>query len=266
MIREITIGQYYQETSVIHRLDPRTKILATFLYIFCVFFAKSYLGFVPSIIFLMAVVAMSRVPVSFIVKGLKPVIFIIMLTMIFHVFFGSGEALFSWGIISITTEGIKRGIFLVLRITLLMFGTSMMTLTTTPSQLTDGLELIFKPLSYIKVPVHEIALMMSIALRFIPILLEETDKIMKAQQSRGADFESGSIIKRAKAMVPIFIPLIISAFRRAFDLAMAMEARCYHGGKGRTRMHPLKYKTIDAAAGCMCLLLLAVTIYVRWIS
>lgn len=263
MIREITIGQYYQSKSVIHRLDPRTKLLATFLYIFCVFFAKSYIGFLPAIVFLVAVVALSKVPVSYIVKGLKPIIFIILLTMIFHVFFGSGEALFSWGIIKITTEGIKRGTFLVLRIILLMFGTSMMTFTTTPSQLTDGLEAIFKPLIYIKFPVHEIALMMSIALRFIPILLEETDKIMKAQQSRGADFETGNIIHRAKSMVPIFIPLIISAFRRAFDLAMAMEARCYHGGSGRTRMYPMKYSKLDVGAAITCVILLVVTIVVR---
>lgn len=263
MIRDITIGQYYQGNSIIHRLDARTKLIATFIYIACIFVVKNYVGFLAPIIFLMLVMALSKVPLKFIFKGLKPVVFIIMLTMVFHVFFGSGEAIFSLGIIKITKEGIKRGVFLTLRIVLLMMGSSMMTFTTTPGQLTDGLESIFKPLTIIHVPVHEIALMMSIALRFIPILLEETDKIMKAQQSRGADFETGNIIHRAKAMIPIFIPLIISAFRRAFDLAMAMEARCYHGGAGRTRMYPMRYKIIDLYAAFVCVLFLAATIGIR---
>lgn len=263
MIRDITIGQYYQGSSIIHRLDARTKLIATFLYIVCIFLVKNYVGFVAPVLFLVMVIVLSKVPVKFIFKGLKPVIFIILLTMVFHVFFGSGEAIFSWGIIKITKAGIKRGIFLVLRIILLMLGSSMMTFTTTPGQLTDGLEALFKPLTKLHVPVHEIALMMSIALRFIPVLLEETDKIMKAQQSRGADFETGNVLQRAKSMIPVFIPLIISAFRRAFDLAMAMEARCYNGGNGRTKMHPLRYKPVDFYAAVICVIFTAGTVLLR---
>jgi energy-coupling factor transport system permease protein len=263
MLRDITIGQYYPVTSSIHRLDPRTKIIVTFFYIISLFLVNKYIGFALPFLFFVAAVLVSHVPIGYILKGLKPIMFIIMLTVIFNVFFGSGDALFKWGIICITKAGIKRGIFLAVRLILLMLGTSMLTFTTTPNQLTDGLESVFRPLNKLKVPVHEIAMMMSIALRFIPILLEETDKIMKAQQARGADFENGNIIKRAKSMIPIFIPLIISAFRRAFDLAMAMETRCYHGGEGRTKMKPMAYTGADYLTYVIAMVFIIVMVLIK---
>lgn len=248
MIRDITIGQYYPVDSVIHRLDARTKLIVTFVYIVSLFLVNRYASFWVALLFFTGVLMASHVPVKYVLRGLKPIVMIIFLTVSINFFFGSGEVIASWWIFRITKEGIRRGLFLAIRLILLMLGTSMMTFTTTTNQLTDGLESVFKPLKYIKVPVHEMAMMMSIALRFIPILLEETDKIMKAQLARGADFESGNIFRRAKAMIPIFIPLIISAFRRAFDLALAMEARCYHGGEGRTRMKAMKYEARDYVA------------------
>lgn len=260
MIRDITIGQYYPAASRIHRLDPRTKLIATFIYIVSLFLINKFVGFGIALLFFVVVLALSRVPVSYVFRGLKPILFIMLLTVVVNFFFGQGEVIASWWIFKITAEGIRRGIFVAVRLVLLMFGTSIMTFTTTTNQLTDGMESVFKPLKYIKVPVHELAMMMSIALRFIPILLDETDKIMKAQLARGADFESGNVFNRAKAMIPIFIPLIISAFRRAFDLAMAMEARCYHGGEGRTRMNPMKYKRGDYAAYAVLVLYLAAII------
>ncbi|MGN0165268.1 MAG: energy-coupling factor transporter transmembrane component T family protein [Lachnospiraceae bacterium] len=265
MIRDITIGQYYPADSCIHRLDPRTKLIVTFLYIIGLFLVNRFIGFGIAAIFFLMVLFLSRIPVSYIFKGLKPILFIIFLTVAINFLFGTGEVLVSWWIFSITVDGIRRGIFFAIRLILLMFGTSMMTFTTTTNQLTDGIESVFKPLKYIKVPIHEIAMMMSIALRFIPILLEETDKIMKAQMARGADFESGNVLRRAKAMVPIFIPLIISAFRRAFDLAMAMEARCYHGGEGRTRMNPMKYGRGDYVAYTVALLFFVALVVTRFL-
>ena len=264
MIRDITIGQYYTADSTIHRLDARTKVIFTFFYVVALFVVKNYSGFIPLVSIFLFSVMLSKIPVKYILRGLKPILFIVLLTVLFN-YFGTftGKVIFKLGFLEMTDEGLKRGTFLALRLILLMLGTSMMTFTTTPTSLTDALEHIFKPLKYIRVPVHELAMMMSIALRFIPILLDETDRIMKAQQARGADFETGNIIKRARAMLPIFIPLLISAFRRAFDLAQAMEARCYHGGEGRTRFRPMKYKTADYITFLFAFMLLGVSVALR---
>ncbi|MCR5684984.1 MAG: energy-coupling factor transporter transmembrane protein EcfT [Lachnospiraceae bacterium] len=248
MLRDITIGQYYPSDSIIHRLDPRVKFIGTLVFIISLFCFKSFWGFIPSVVMLVFFIAASHIPVRFIFKGLKPMLFILIFMMLVNLFRTQGEVLWSWWVFSVTAEGIRTALFMGLRLVMLVIGSSLMTYTTTPTALTAAMESVFKPLKLIRVPVHDLAMMMSIALRFIPILLEETDRIMKAQQARGADFESGNIIHRAKAMLPILIPLFVSAFRRAGDLAQAMEARCYHGGKGRTKLHPLKYRFRDAAA------------------
>ncbi len=249
MIRDITIGQYYPAKSILHKLDPRVKLVSTLLYLISLFLFKSISGYLIATVFLVAVIRMSKVPFSFIVKGLKPIIMLLMITVIFNLFLTkSGEVLFSFWIFTITAGGLRTAVLMALRLVYLILGSSLMTFTTTPNELTDGIEKLLGPLGKIHVPVHEIAMMMSIALRFIPILLEETDKIMKAQIARGADFESGNIIQRAKSMIPILVPLFVSAFRRANDLAMAMEARCYNGGSGRTKMKPLKYENRDFMA------------------
>ncbi|WP_343208552.1 energy-coupling factor transporter transmembrane component T [Anaerolentibacter hominis] len=245
MIRDITIGQYYPADSVIHRLDPRMKLLGTFVFIISLFLFKSFSGYIVAAVFLFSVIKISRVPFGFIFRGLKVVLLLLIFMAFFNLFFTPGTPVFQWWIIKITKEGIRNACFMAIRLTFLIVGSSLMTFTTTPNQLTDGLERVLRPLSKIGVPAHEIAMMMSIALRFIPILLEETDKIMKAQQARGADFESGGLIAKAKSLVPILVPLFISAFRRADELAMAMEARCYHGGEGRTKMKPLHYEKRD---------------------
>ncbi len=261
MIRDITIGQYYPADSVIHRLDPRTKIMATLLYLISLFLFQSVLGYGIAIVFLFGTIKLSKVPVKFIVKGLKPIVMLLMITVMFNLFLtSSGTVLFSFWIFKITDEGLRTAVYMGVRLMLLIAGSNIMTLTTTPNGLTDGIEKLLYPLSKVKVPVHEIAMMMSIALRFIPILIEETDKIMKAQIARGADLESGNIIQKAKAMIPILVPLFVSAFRRANDLAMAMEARCYHGGEGRTKMKPLKYAGRDYGAYVVTLLYLALSV------
>lgn len=249
MIRDITIGQYYSVKSPIHVLDPRVKLTATFLYVISLFCFRGFSGYVVAVSFLALVIVLSKVPFSYMVRGLKPIFMILLITVMFNLFFTPGEhVLWQFGTITVSTAGIRKAVFMAFRLVLLILGSSLMTLTTTPNQLTDGMEQLLAPLKKIKVPVHEIAMMMSIALRFIPILLEETDKIMKAQMARGADFETGNIIHRAKSMIPIIVPLFISAFRRADDLAMAMEARCYRGGEGRTKMKPLKYGKKDRIA------------------
>lgn len=248
MIRDITIGQYYPSNSVLHRLDPRVKLIGTFLYIISLFLFHSLYGYIVVTLFLVSIIKLSQVPFGYIVKGLKAVVILLLFTVIFNLFVTPGTPLVSFGFLTITKEGLKSASFMGIRLVYLILGSSMMTFTTTPNQLTDGLEKVMKPLNRIKVPVHEIAMMMSIALRFIPILLEETDKIMKAQMARGADFESGGILKRAKSLIPLLVPLFVSAFRRANDLAMAMEARCYRGGDGRTKMKPLRYHSRDFAA------------------
>ncbi|MDD5935976.1 MAG: energy-coupling factor transporter transmembrane component T [Clostridiales bacterium] len=248
MIRDITIGQYYPADSIIHRLDPRVKLIGTIVYIVSLFLFHSFWGYLITGTFLLSVILLSKVPIKFIVRGLKAVIFLLLFTVAFNLFLTPGEEIWKLGFLHITREGLRTAGFMAIRLITLILGSSLMTFTTTPNQLTDGIENLLGPLKVIHVPVHEVAMMMSIALRFIPILLEETDKIMKAQQARGADFETGNLIKRAKAMVPILVPLFISAFRRASDLAMAMEARCYRGGKGRTKMKPLRYHGRDAVA------------------
>ena len=263
MIRDITIGQFYPADSILHRLDPRVKFIGTFLFLISLFVADSFWGYALATVFLAAAIGLSKVPVKFMLKGLKPLFIILLITVLFNVFLIPGEVLWSAGFLKITREGVVQAVKIGIRLIYLVIGSSIMTLTTTPNQLTDGMEKILAPLNKIKVPVHEISMMMSIALRFIPILMEETDKIMKAQIARGADFESGNIIQRAKSMVPLLVPLFISAFRRADDLAMAMEARCYHGGDNRTQMKPLVYHRRDYAAYVISVLYLGADIALR---
>ena len=248
MLRDITIGQYYQSDSIIHKLDPRVKLITTLVFIVSLFVVDNFIGYIIAALFLAIVIKISKVPFKFMVKGMKSIMVLLLITVIFNLFLTPGEELFTVWKLTITKEGLKTAAFMAVRLTFLIIGSSVMTLTTTPNNLTDGLEKILKPLKVLHVPVHEVAMMMAIALRFIPILLEETDKIMKAQIARGADFESGNLIKKAKNLVPLLVPLFISAFRRANDLAMAMEARCYRGGEHRTKMKPLQYKKRDAVA------------------
>lgn len=257
MLRDITLGQYYATESVIHRLDPRVKLAGTVFYIISLFCFRNAWGYGAAIVFLVLVIRLSKVPFRFMVKGMKSILFLLLITVVFNLFLTPGEVLAALWKLKITKEGLVLAVTMAVRLTLLIIGSSIMTLTTTPNNLTDGMERLLRPLKLFKVPVHEVAMMMSIALRFIPILLEETDKIMKAQLARGADFESGNLLKRAKAMVPLLVPLFISAFRRANDLAMAMEARCYRGGEGRTKMKPLIYRKRDYIAYLVLVIYLA---------
>ena len=266
MLRDITIGQYYQTDSVIHRLDPRVKLIATIIFIISLFCVNNVWGYLIAALFLASSIKLSNVPFKFMVRGMRAILFLLLLTVAFNLFLTPGEPLIQIWKLSISKEGLVLAVTMAIRLSFLIIGSSVMTLTTTPNNLTDGMESLMKPLNKLKVPVHEIAMMMSIALRFIPILLEETDKIMKAQIARGADFESGNVIKKAKAMVPLLVPLFISAFRRANDLAMAMEARCYHGGEGRTKMKPLKYTRRDYTAYGVALCFLAAILAVRVIG
>ena len=245
MIRDITLGQYYSADSLIHRIDPRVKIAAVLLFVVELFLVKSFTGFAVCAGALALTVILSKVPLKFILRGLKPVLLILLFTFFLNMFMVPGHVVWQLGFLKVTWEGLTMAAFMSVRLILLIIGSSMLTLTTTPLQLTDGLEVLFSPLKAIKVPTHELAMTMSIALRFIPTLLEETDKIMKAQQARGADFESGNVFARAKAMVPVLLPLFISAFRIAQDLSLAMEARCYRGGIGRTRMNGMKMTGLD---------------------
>ncbi len=265
MIRDITIGQYYPADSPIHRLDPRTKLFGTLVYIVSLFFADNLWCYGAATLFLAAAVRISRVPFRFIVRGLKAVVFLLLISVSFNLFLTDGRVLWQAGFLKITDAGLRLALFMGLRLAYLVIGSSIMTLTTTPNQLADGLEKSLGFLNRARVPVHEISMMMSIALRFIPILVEETDKIMKAQMARGADFESGNVIRRAKSMIPILVPLFVSAFRRATDLAMAMEARCYRGGEGRTKMKPLQYERRDGFAYAVLLAYLAAVIALRLI-
>ncbi len=248
MLRDITLGQYYQTQSLIHKLDPRVKLGGTLLYIISLFFFRNFIGYLIAVIFLALVIKLSNVPFKFMVKGMRAILFLLLITVVFNLFLTPGEPLVSLWKLTITVEGLRTAVTMAVRLVMLVIGSSVMTLTTTPNNLTDGMEKGMRFLKIFRVPVHEVAMMMSIALRFIPILLEETDKIMKAQIARGADFESGNIIRRAKALVPLLVPLFISAFRRANDLAMAMEARCYRGGEHRTKMKPLRYHAADGVA------------------
>ena len=260
MIRDITIGQYFAGNSVIHRLDPRVKIIAALLFIIELFIVDNFMGFAIAAVCLGTVIAVSKVPFSFIVRGLKPIIIILLFTFTLNMFMIDGRILWQWGFLRITAEGLRTAVFMAVRLILLIIGSSMLTLCTRPLSLTDGIERLLSPFKRIGVPAHEIAMMMTIALRFIPTLLEETDKIMKAQQARGADFETGSLIRRAKSLIPILVPLFVSAFRIAQDLALAMEARCYRGGENRTRMNEMKLKRRDYVAFVLQALFLAVII------
>ena len=263
MLKDITLGQYFPGNSIAHRLDPRTKILLVTLYIIALFSAKGLVGYLVMAATLAACVKVSHVGLKSLVRGLKPLVVIIVFTGVLNICFTPAEHyLFTWGIIRVSVKGIQTALFMVVRIMLLVMGTFLMTYTTSPIRLTDGLESLLNPLKKIHVPVHELAMMMAIALRFIPTLIEETDKIMSAQKARGADFESGNIFQKAKALVPILVPLFISAFRRADELATAMECRCYHGGEGRTKLHVLQYQHRDyiALAGGVGILALVVVL------
>lgn len=263
MIRDITLGQYFPGESWIHRLDARVKIIAVLVYIAALFVVDTFWGFLVALGALAAVIIISKVPLNFIVKGLKPIFIIIIFTFFLNMFMIPGTVLVNVGPFDITEEGLYTAFFMAVRLVLLIIGSSLLTLTTKPISLTDGIEALLSPFRKIGVPAHELAMMMTIALRFIPTLLEETDKIMKAQQARGADFESGSLIQRAKSLIPILVPLFISAFRIAHDLAMAMEARCYRGGQFRTRMHAMKLGGNDAVACVLLAAFLGIVIVMR---
>ena len=247
MLKDVTLGQFFPGTSIVHRLDPRCKLLMTVVYIAALFTAENYVSYAAMLVVTGVCIALSRIPLKVILRGLKPLWIIIALTAVLNMFFTPGRELVSFWKITITYEGLVRAVFMVLRITMLIAGTFLLTYTTSPIALTDAMEILFGPLKKLKVPVHEMSMMMSMALRFIPTLIEETDKIMSAQKARGADFETGNIFQRAKALVPILVPLFISAFRRADELATAMECRCYHGGEGRTALRVLRYKAADYA-------------------
>ena len=263
MLKDITLGQYFPGDTLAHKLDPRTKLLVTVLYIVALFTAKSYFAYGLLVLTLVVAVRISRVSVKALFKGLKPVLFIIAFTAVLNLFYTPGREIWHFWIFRMTIEGVRAAVTMMLRITLLIMGTFLLTYTTSPIRLTDGLENLLNPLKAIKLPVHELAMMMSIALRFIPTLIEETDKIMKAQMARGADFEDGNLIQKAKSMVPLLIPLFVSAFRRADDLAMAMEARCYSGGEGRTKMKPLRYQGTDRKAYVILIAFLVLVIVAR---
>ena len=255
MLKDITLGQYFPGSSVVHRLDARTKIIIVIVYIIALFQASGWIGYGTVTAVTLICIRISEIPIKSLLKGLKPMIFIIALTAILNIFYTQGTPILPGWII--TWEGLERAAQMILRITLLIMGTFLLTYTTSPMELTDGLEKLMSPLKKIKVPVHELTLMMSMALRFIPTLIEETDKIMSAQKARGADFETGGLVQRTKALLPVLVPLFVSAFRRADELAVAMESRCYHGGDGRTRMKQMKFAGIDAAAFVFAALFLA---------
>lgn len=263
MIRDMTIGQYYNVDSVIHRLDPRVKIVITFVYVVTLFFARNPVLYGLAFLTLAAYIALSKVPLKFILKGLKALGFIILFTVILNLFTVSGaNVLFQWKFIKITDSGLVSAIYLGLRLVFMIIGSSMMTYTTTPNALTDGLEKMLGWMKKLHVPVHEFAMIMAIAMRFIPVLVEELDKIMKAQTARGVDFNEGNIFARLKKLMPILVPLFVSAIRRSDELALAMDARCYHGGEGRTKMKPLQYKKMDVFAYILVIFYLVVTIVV----
>ena len=263
-LKDITLGQYFPGHSLVHRLDPRAKILAVILYIVALFLADSFLTYAIVFGVLALSVGISTVPVRSLVRGLKPVVFILIFTAILNLFYTPGEhVLAQFWILTITWEGVINAFFMVIRILMLIAGTFLLTYTTSPIMLTDGLEKLLGPLKKVRVPVHELSMMMSIALRFIPTLIEETDKIMSAQKARGADFDTGNLLQKAKALVPLLVPLFISAFRRADELAVAMECRCYHGGEGRTRLRQLKFEARDYLTLVGSAVLVAVVILLR---
>ena len=263
MLKDITIGQYFPGTSPIHRMDPRGKIIFMAIYIVELFLAGNLQAMAVSALFILCCYKISGIPIKMMLKSIKPVIMLIVFTGVLNMLFVDGNVLFQFGFIRITDQGVFYAIVMAVRIICLIAGTTLLTYTTSPIVLTDGLGRLMEPLNKLHVPVHEISMMMSIALRFIPILSEETDKIMKAQMARGADFESGNLVQRAKSMIPILVPLFVSAFRRATDLAMAMEARCYRGGSGRTKMKPLHYERRDRITYLILLAYLGIVIVLR---
>lgn len=268
MFKDITLGQYYPADSVLHKLDPRVKLFGTLIYIICLFSFKGPIGIAIILGFLAAVIILSKVPFKFMVKGLRGIVFLVIFAGLINLFMTNGDVIWEWKKLHITRQGLDNCILMTSRMVLLIVGSSVMTLTTTPNSLTDGLEKSMKPLNKIKIPVHDISMMMSIALRFIPILTEETEKIQKAQMARGAEFDGKNIIKKVKAMIPLLVPLFVSAFRRANDLALAMEARCYNGGEGRTKMHPLRYVKSDVISYVILWMFLALVIAARilWVK
>ncbi len=260
MLKDITLGQYFPGDTAIHRIDPRVKIVLVMAFIVTIFLGAGPISYALVLAFLGFVIGVSRIPPKMVVRGLKPILFIMIFTGVLNIFYTPGRELWSWGFLHITLEGIQVAVLMVIRIMLLIIGTSMLTYTTSPIQLTDGLESLLSPLKKLHAPVHELSMMMSIALRFIPTLIEETDKIMSAQKARGADFETGSIVKRAKALIPILVPLFISAFRRADELATAMECRLYRGDVGRTRMRQLRVSGVDYGAIAVCVVVFGAVI------
>ena len=263
MLKDITLGQYFPGNTPVHRLDPRTKLLLVVVYIVALFLCEWFVSYGLMALFLVTAIVLSRIRPKALLRGLKPLLIIILFTALLNLFFTDGEVLVQWWIFRITREGLTNAFFLVLRIMLLVMGTFLLTYTTSPIALTDGLESLLSPLKLLHFPVHELAMMMSIALRFIPTLIEETDKIISAQKARGADFETGNIFRRAKALIPILVPLFVSAFRRADELATAMECRCYHGGQGRTKLKQLRFRTGDIVALLVGVLVLAGVIVLR---
>ncbi len=264
MLRNVIIGQYYAAESPIHRLDPRTKISITFLFIIVLFVVNSFVGFGVLGFFGALTIMLSQVPPRMILRGLRPVLFILSFTLVLHLFMTPGTVWFSLGPLAATREGVIQGLFIATRLVILITTTSLLTLTTSPIALTDGLEYLLKPFSRVGVPSHELAMMMTIALRFIPTLLEEAEKVMKAQMARGADFASGNMFQRARSLVPLLVPLFVGAFRRADDLAMAMEARCYRGGHNRTRMRELRVHSVDYWAVALSAMVMSLVIWMRW--
>ena len=263
-LKDITLGQYFPGNSLLHRFDPRSKIIFTVLFIAAIFLCKGLVSYGITLLILLMMIGISKVQPRVFLKGMKPVVFIVVCTAILNLFYTSGTVLWSWGILKITEEGIWKAGFMVLRILMLIACTLLLTYTTSPILLTDGLEKLLRPLKKLNFPVHELSMMMSIALRFIPTLIEETDKIMSAQKARGADFDSGNLIQKAKALVPVLVPLFVSSFRRADELAVAMECRCYHGGEGRTRLHVLHFASRDYLALVLgCAITAAVIILAR---
>lgn len=265
MLKDITIGQFFPGDTIVHKLDPRVKILITFVFIISLFFINKFYPYIFILGFILTTIKLSEVPFKYVLKGLKPLRLILIITFVINVFMTKGVVLFNIGPLEVTREGLNQAIFMALRLIFLIMGTSLLTLTTSPISLTDGIEKLLNPLKVIGLPAHELAMMMTIALRFIPTLLEETDKIMKAQMARGADFESGNILNRAKNLVPLLVPLFVNSFRRADELAMAMEARCYRGGENRTRLNELKFKKIDISALGILIIFFGFIIYTRFI-
>ena len=265
MLKDITIGQYVKGDSILHRLDPRTKIFGMLAIMVALFFVNNWIGRVYAAIVVFAVLFASQVPLKFYIRGVKPLRWILLFTAAIQIFLTPGEIIWQWGILHITAEGVRLAIFMCVRLVLLVMTTSVLTLTTTPIVLTDAVENLLSPFKRIGVPAHELAMMMTIALRFIPLLADETEKIMAAQKARGAAFDEGGLMDRARALLPILVPLFLSAINRASELAMAMEARCYHGGEGRTRLHELHYENRDRVAGILVALILALAVASRWV-